>query len=101
MNTTSDLLLSVIKELKSSFKNYIPLALCSHKACLHVMRTTVAVDTEIGWNDKGEIRLKQKAITAAKDHYMTTDDFTEICENFVCGLHRYLIMSDDLVAGGL
>jgi len=65
------------------------------------MRTTVAVDTKIGWNDKGEIRLKQKAMTAAKDHYMTTDDFMEIRENFVRGLHRYLIMSDDLVAGGL
>jgi len=56
------------------------------------MHTTEAVDTEIGWNNKGEIRLKQKAMMAAKDHYMTTDDFMEICENFVCGLCRYLIM---------
>jgi hypothetical protein len=100
-NAMSDLPLSVIKELKGRFKNYIPLALCTHKACLNVTRTTEVVDTEIGWNDKGEIRLKQKDMTAAKDHYMTTDDFMEICENFVRGLHKYLVMSDDLVAGGL
>jgi len=100
-NATSDLPLSVIKELKSGFKNYIPLALCSHKACFHATCTTEAVDTEIEWNDKGEIRLKQKAMMVAKDHYMTTDDFTEMRKNFVHGLHRYLIMSDNLVAGGL
>lgn len=32
-NNTSELPLSVIKELKSGFKNYIPLALCTHKSC--------------------------------------------------------------------
>lgn len=36
MNTTSKLPVVVIKELKNGFKNYIPLSLCTHKACLNV-----------------------------------------------------------------
>lgn len=92
--------MSVIKELKAGFKNYIPLALCTHKACLHATRTTDAFDTEIGWTDKGEMRLKTKSMTAAKDHHITTDDFTEIRENFIRGIRRYLVMADDVGPGG-
>ena len=99
-NATSDLPMSVIKELKAGFKNYIPLALCTHKACLHATRTTDAFDTEIGWTDKGEMRLKTKSMTAAKDHHLTTDDFTEIRENFIRGIRRYLVMADDVGPGG-
>jgi hypothetical protein len=84
-NTTSELPLSVIKELKGGLKNYIPLALCTHKACSNAMRYTNPFDTEIGWTDKGEMKLKQKSMMAAKDHYLTTDDFTEARENFVQG----------------
>lgn len=99
-NATSDLPLPVIKELKAGFKNYIPLALCTHKACLTATRTTDSFDTEFGWSDEGKIRLKQKSMTAAKDHYITTDDFTEIRENFVRGIRRYLVMGEDTEPGG-
>jgi hypothetical protein len=98
--TTSDLSASVIKELKSGFKNYIPLALCTHRACLNATRSTDTVDTEIAWNDRGEMRLKQKTMTAAKDYHITTDDFTEIRENFIRGMRKYLIMGEDTVPGG-
>ena len=91
-NATSDLPISVIKELKVGFKNYIPLALCTHKACVNATRMTDTYDTEIGWTDKGEMRLKQKSMSAAKDHYLTTNDFTEIRENFVRGMRKYLVM---------
>jgi hypothetical protein len=91
-NATSKLPLSVIKELKGGFKNYIPLALCTHKACENATRYTDPFDTEIGWTDKGEVKLKQKSMTAAKDHYLTTDDFTEARENFVRGMRKHLVM---------
>ena len=94
-NATSDLPISVIKELKVGFKNYIPLALCTHKACANATRTTDTYNTEIGWTDKGEMRLKQKSMLAAKDHYLTTDDFTEIQENFVRGMRKYLVMCEE------
>ena len=74
--------------------------LCTHKACRIATHSTEAIDTEIGWNDKGEIRLKQKVMTAEKDHYLTTDDFTEIRDNFICGLRKYLVMGDDTEPGG-
>lgn len=93
-NNVSDLPMPVIKELRAGFKNYIPLALCTHKACLHATRHTDAFDTEIGLNDKGEIKVKPKSMTPAKDHYLTTDDFTEIRENFIRGMRRYLIMAE-------
>lgn len=57
---------------------------------------TDAIDTEIGWNDRGKIRLKQKTMTAAKDHYLSTDNFTEICEDFTCGMQKHLILGDDV-----
>jgi hypothetical protein len=101
MNATSDLPITVIKELKGRFKNYIPLSLCTHKACSNATRPTDLFDTEIGLNEKGEIKLKQKMLTAAKDHYLTTDDFTEIRENFVRGMHRHLVLGDDSEANGL
>jgi hypothetical protein len=84
----------VIKELKAGFKNYIPLALCTHKACSNATRYTDPFDTEIGWSDKGEMKLKQRSMTAAKDHYITTDDFTKAHENFVRGLRKHLVMND-------
>ena len=93
-NATSELPMPVIKELKAGFKNYIPLALCTHKACINATRYTDPFDTEIGWSDKGEMRLKQKSMTAAKDHYLTMDNFTEVCKSFIRGLRKYLVMSD-------
>ena len=99
-NATCDLPASVIKELKAGFKSYIPLALCTHKACLAATRTPDAFDTEIGLSDKGEVRLKTKSMSAAKDHHIMTDDFTEIWENFIRGMRRYLVMGDDEAPGG-
>lgn len=99
-NATSDLPTSVIKELKAGFKNYIPLALCMHKACLTATRTTDPFDSEFGLADDGKIRWKQKSMTPAKDHYITTDDLTEIRENFVRGIRRYLVMGEDTEPGG-
>jgi hypothetical protein len=63
--------------------------------------STEAIDTEIGWNDKGEIRLKQNVMTAGRDHYLTTNDFTEIRENFIRGMRRYLVMGEDVEPGGV
>ena len=94
MNATSELLLSVIKELKGGFKNYIPLALCTHKACSNATHYTDPFDIEIGWTDKGEMKLKQKSMTVAKDHYLTTNDFTETHKNFVRGLRKHLVMTN-------
>ncbi|KAF8811064.1 hypothetical protein BYT27DRAFT_7253194 [Phlegmacium glaucopus] len=99
-NTTSELLLSVIKELKNGFKSYIPISLCTHKACSNATQSTDAFDTEIGMNERGEIRLKQKTFTAAKDHSITTDDFTEIRENFTRGMRKYLILGDNVLPAG-
>jgi hypothetical protein len=39
-NATSNFPITVIKELKGGFKNYIPLSLCMHKACLNATRAT-------------------------------------------------------------
>jgi len=57
------------------------------------------IDTEITWNDKGEMRLKQKVMTAGKDYSLTMDDFTEICEIFIHGMCKYLIMGEDVPGG--
>ncbi|KAF8801181.1 hypothetical protein BYT27DRAFT_7310713 [Phlegmacium glaucopus] len=99
-NTTSELPISVIKELKNGFKAYILMSLCTHKACSNAMRSTDAFDTEIGMNERGEIRLKQKTFTAVKDHSITTNDFTEIRENFTQGMRKYLILGDDILPAG-
>jgi hypothetical protein len=39
-------------------------------------------------------------MTAAKDQYLTTDDFMEIRENFIWGMRKYLIMGEDTGPGG-
>ena len=39
-------------------------------------------------------------MNAARDHYLTTDDFTEIRENFIHGIRKYLIMEEDTDPGG-
>ena len=39
-------------------------------------------------------------MTAGKDHHISTDDFTEIRENFIRGMYKYLIMGDDTEPGG-
>jgi hypothetical protein len=82
----NELPITVIKELKGGFKNYIPLALCTHKACLHATRSTESVDAKASISEKGELRLKQKSFTAARDYHLTTDDFTKIRENFIRGM---------------
>jgi hypothetical protein len=40
-------------------------------------------------------------MTAARDHYLTTDDFTEVRENFVRGMRKYLVMGEDTGPGGV
>ena len=77
-NATSELPMSVIKELRAGFKNYIPLTLCTHKACRYATRSTDPIDTEIGWTEKGEMRLKQRSMNAAKDYNLSTNDFTRL-----------------------
>ena len=99
-NTTSDLPIIVIKELKNGFKNYIPLSLCMHKVCSNVTKATDLFNMEIRLNKKGEIKLKQKTLMVVKDHYLMTDDFTEVQENFVWGMHRHLSLGDESEAGG-
>jgi hypothetical protein len=96
MNTTSKLPVAVIKELKGRFKNYIPLSLCTHKACLNATQSTDAFDTEIGMNDRGKIRLKKKTMIVVRDHYLSTDDFMEIHENFTWGMQKHLILGNDI-----
>jgi hypothetical protein len=56
----------IIKELKRGFKNYIPLALCTHKACQNATRFSDHVDTEIRWTEKGKMRLKQKSMNVSR-----------------------------------
>ena len=46
-NATCDLLIAVIKELKGRFKNYIPLVLCTHRACMNATCSADAIDTKI------------------------------------------------------
>ena len=94
-NHTSDLPIAVIKELKGGFKNYIPLSMCTHKACSHATRTPETVDTEIGWTDKGEMRVKQKLTGSVGDYTLSTDDFTEIRENFIRGMRKHLVMEEE------
>src|SRR5271154_3589470 len=100
-DSTGELPIAVIKELKTGFKNYIPLSLCTHKACSNATRSMDAFDTEIGMNERGEIRLKQRTLTAARDHYLTTNDFTEIRENFIREMMKYLVLGGDLEPGAL
>jgi len=38
---------------------------------------------EVRFNEKEEIMLKQRNLSAAKDHYFMMDNFTEIHENFI------------------
>jgi hypothetical protein len=86
----------VIKELKNGFKYYIPLALCPHKVCMITARSiNTHDDTRIEMNDKGEIRLKQKTLTAARNYWLSTADFTGICENFIHRMQKYLVMGND------
>jgi hypothetical protein len=91
--TTSDIPISVIKELRGGFKNYISLALCTHKACQNATHSSDHINTEIGWTEKGKMRLKQKSMNASRDHFLKMDDFAEIRKNFIRGIHKYLIMA--------
>ena len=83
INTTSDLSITVIKELQHGFKNYIPLFLCTHKACSNATRAADLFNMEIELNENGKIKLKQKTLTAAKNYHLTTDNFMEVQENIV------------------
>lgn len=50
-------------------------------------------------NEKGEIRLKQKILMAARDHYLTMSDLGEIRENFVWGIGKYLVLEGNMEPG--
>ena len=56
---------------------------------------------EIGLNEKGEIKLKQKTLMAPKDYYLMTDDFMEVRENFVRGMRRHLVLGDKSEDGSM
>ena len=99
LDSMSELPLSIIKELKGGFRNYIPLSLCMHRACLNATCSTDAFDTEIRMNEKGEIRLKQKTMSSAKDQFLTCIELTEIHENFICNMVKYLVLDGDLEPG--
>jgi hypothetical protein len=38
---------------------------------------------EVGFNEKREMRLRQKNFLAVNNHHLTTDNFIEICKNFI------------------
>ena len=95
----SELPLSVIKELKGRFQNYIPLSLCTHRACSNATHSMDAFDTEIRMNEKGEIHLKQKTMSSAKDQFLTCIELTKIHKNFICGMVKYLVLDSNLELG--
>ena len=95
----SELPLSVIKELKGGFQNYIPLSLCTHRACSNATHSTDAFDTKIRMNEKGEICLKQKTMSLAKDQFLMCIELMEIHENSICSMVEYLVLDSDLEPG--
>ena len=95
----SELPLSVIKELKGRFWNYIPLSPCMHRACSNATHSMDTFDTEIGMNEKGEIHLNQKTMSLAKGQFLMCIELTEICENFIRGMVKYLVLDSDSEPG--
>jgi hypothetical protein len=92
-DSVSELPPSAVKILKSGFKSYLPLSSCTHKACRVATRTLDSLDAEISLGEKGDIKVKQKNMSAAKDHHITTDDFSQIRENLVSGIRKHLILT--------
>lgn len=73
--------------------------MCMHRACLNATCLTDVFNTKIGMNKKGEIRLKQKTMSVAKDQFLTCIDLMEIRENFICGMKKYLVLEGDMALG--
>lgn len=99
-STSNDLPTEVIKELRAGFKQYIPLSLTTHAACVRATRSGDTFDTEVNFNEQG-ILLRRKSFSPAKDQYLSMHDFTEVRENFVRGMRRHLILGDDTLPGGI
>ena len=99
-NVTSELPAAVIKELKGGFKSYIPMILCTHKACNDSSRSKDSFDASIGMNDKGEIQVKQKNFDPSRDANLSTDEFTEVRENLIRGMRKHLKLGKDTEPGG-
>jgi hypothetical protein len=97
--TSNELAPNMIKLLEAGFKTYIPLSSCTHKACRLASRSVEAFDSEISMNEKGEIKLKHKALNAALDHQMTTDDFSQVRENLIPAIRKHLILAGETAKG--
>jgi hypothetical protein len=93
-DSTSELPPHIIKALEGGFKTYIPLASCTHAACRTASRTVESYENEISLTEKGEVKVKHKSMNPARDHLLTTDEFSQVRENFVRGVKKHLILSD-------
>jgi hypothetical protein len=96
----NELLPHIIKALKDGLKTYIPLASCTHKSChtaSHMVDTFE--NSNLSVMDKGEFNVKHKLINPARDHHITTDEFLQIRENFVCGICKHLILAGEMETG--
>jgi hypothetical protein len=90
----------IIKALKDGLKTYIPLASCTHKSCRTASRTVDTFDnSELSVTDKGEFKVKHKSMNPARDHHITTDEFSQIRENFVRGVRKHLILAGETETG--
>jgi hypothetical protein len=98
-DSSNELAPNIIKLLEAGFKTYIPLSSCTHKACRLASRSAEAFDSEISMNEKGEIKLKHKAMNAALDHQMTTDNFSQVRENLIPAIRKHLILAGETAKG--
>jgi hypothetical protein len=96
---SNELAPNIIKLLEAGFKTYIPLSSCTHKSCQLASRSAEAFDSEISMNEKGEIKLKHKAMNVAHDHQMSTNDFLQVRENLIPAIHKHLILAGKTAKG--
>lgn len=99
---TSTSTTEVIKELRAGFKQYIPLSLITHAACVRATRRATrsgdTFDTEVNFGEQG-ILLKRKSFSPAKDLNLSMHELAEVRENFVRGMRRHLILGGDVLPG--
>jgi hypothetical protein len=100
MDSMNELLPHIIKALKDGLKTYVPLVACTHKSCRTASHTVDSFDnSELSVTDKGEFKVKHKSMNPAHDHLITTDDFSQIRENYVCGICKHLILAGETETG--
>jgi hypothetical protein len=56
-------------------------------------------NSELSVTDKGEFKVKHKSMNPARDHHITTDEFSQIRENYVHGIRKHLILAGETEAG--